>query len=353
MNVSSLLAKWYINNKRELPWRSTQNPYHIWISEIILQQTRVSQGLQYYNRFIEKYPSIQQMADAPLDEILKLWQGLGYYSRARNMHLTARQIVNEYGGQFPRTCDTLIQLKGIGKYTAAAIASLAFNEPVAVVDGNVYRVISRIYALSEPITSATGKKHFEKLAGGLLNLRDPATHNQAMMEFGALVCVPRNPDCQSCVLADGCMAREMGLVHEFPVKKIRQATRLRYFNYLFITHDDHVLIRKRSEKDIWNSLYEFPMIETPEPVTFDELRLKSPWDKLTLHAGRVEEPVVTYNHKLSHQTLVCSFFKANSGSLPESDHSEYIRVNLEDINEYAVPRVIEKFLEEMGKSNQG
>lgn len=350
MNVSSLLIKWYHNNKRDLPWRLSQNPYHIWISEIILQQTRVNQGLQYYCRFIRKYPDIQDMADAPLDEILKLWQGLGYYSRARNMHLTAKQIVKEFDGRFPSTYDSLIKLKGIGKYTAAAIASMAFNEPVAVVDGNVYRVISRIYAVSEPITSTAGKKLFESLAGELLNTLDPATHNQAMMEFGALVCVPRNPDCLSCVLAEGCMAREMNLVHELPVKKVRQATRMRYFNYLVIKNKDHILIRKRNEKDIWNSLYEFPMIETPEPVSFDELRQKSPWDKLTWHAGQVEEPVVTYNHKLSHQTLICSFFKADSGKLPEPDGGEYIRVNLNDIKEYAVPKVIERFLEEMEKT---
>ena len=345
MKLSSVLAKWYHDNKRDLPWRDTTSPYHIWLSEIILQQTRVDQGLGYYRRFVAMYPEIQDLAAASADEVLKLWQGLGYYTRARNMHETAKVIVNEYNGIFPATYAGLLKLKGIGKYTAAAVASMAFNEPVAVVDGNVYRVISRIFGISDSIDSAKGKKVFELKAAELLNTAEPGTHNQALMEFGAMICLPRNPLCSECVLAGICQARISDTIRLLPVKKLKGKSKIRYFNYLFVELNGKTLLKKRNNKDIWHSLYEFPLIESTGPVTFSVLIAHPSWQAITGHISAVCEETKTYEHKLTHQTLVCSFTRVNIKSEPRNH--EYILADMNDLNKFAVPRVIEKYLEDI------
>ena len=245
------LISWYLINKRDLPWRKTKNPYKIWLSEIILQQTRVQQGLPYYSKFIAAYPTIQALALANEDEVLNLWQGLGYYSRARNMLMTARVINEQYEGCFPTNYNDLLKLKGIGEYTAAAIASFSFKEPVAVVDGNVYRVLSRLFDIDTPIDSGIGKKAFRFLADEVLDKVNPDTFNQAIMEFGALHCTPQKPDCNNCLLNGTCLSRENGTISQRPVKKKKNASKQRFFVYKIFLDENKTLIRKREEKDIW------------------------------------------------------------------------------------------------------
>ena len=241
MNVSSELQQWYAIHKRDLPWRQTGSPYLIWLSEIMLQQTRVAQGLDYYLRFALRYPRIEDMANAPLDDILKLWQGLGYYTRARNMHETAKFVVNNLNGVFPETYEGLLSLKGIGKYTAAAIASICNQEPVPVVDGNVLRVLARFYGIDEPVNTAKGKRIFEERAAGILDRANPGIHNQAVMELGALVCVPRNPRCNECPLEKECVARARGIIDLLPLKSDKKMQRNRYFNYIFLHNTESYL----------------------------------------------------------------------------------------------------------------
>jgi len=343
--ISGILLNWYEANKRDLPWRNTESPYKIWLSEIILQQTRVNQGLGYYERFVEKYPDIKDLAEAPLDDVLKMWQGLGYYTRARNLHETANLIVRDHGGVFPDTFDQLKGLKGIGNYTAAAVASFAFKKPVALVDGNVYRVISRLFDNHTPINTSAGKKIFMKLADELLDHGRPDVYNQALMEFGALVCLPRNPQCQSCVLSIHCLARARATVAVLPVKKYRAQGRIRYLNYLYIKYDGITWLKKRTESDIWNSLYEFPLVETDD-VDFGQLISIFPWNRFFTPGinFRVED-TITYKHKLSHQLLICRFFRVWFGTTP-GDTTGYFPVKLSEIRKYAVPRVIDRYLEE-------
>lgn len=283
VSFTNQLGRWYEHHKRDLPWRHTQDPYYIWLSEVILQQTRVAQGMPYYHRFVQTFPTIQDLARADERELLRLWQGLGYYSRARNLHQTARFIVDELNGQFPRTYHDLLQLRGIGVYTAAAIASFAFGEKVAVVDGNVYRVLARIFDIQEDITTTGAKKTFSVLANKLIGATDgptsvsPATFNQAMMEFGAIQCTPVAPDCLLCPFQERCRAYLTGRQSKLPVKSKKAAVRERYFNYIVIEQRDAqgdpcVAMKERSQKDIWQHLYDFQLIETDEPVeSFREL----------------------------------------------------------------------------------
>ncbi len=278
--IAKIIEKWYEENKRDLPWRNSPSAYKIWLSEIILQQTRINQGISYYNKFIEKYPAIQQLAQAPIEDVLKLWQGLGYYSRARNLHITARRITNDCNGNFPSDYKELLSLNGIGEYTAAAIASMAFNIPVAVVDGNVFRVLSRLYGIKTGITSAAGKKLFRLKAQEILNHKKPGIHNQAMMELGALICLPRNPLCNQCPLNMRCYAYKYRLVNELPVKKVNGKTRERYFHYLHISYRGSTFIHKRQQKDIWNSLFEFPLIETSHYIYPEKLHETEAWHHL-------------------------------------------------------------------------
>ena len=260
MNFSKLLIDWYLSNQRELPWRKTKNPYHIWLSEIMLQQTRVAQGLPYYLRFTEEFPTVFDLAEASEEKVLKLWQGLGYYSRARNLHFTAKEIVKNHQGQFPSDYHQLLKLKGIGSYTAAAITSFAFNQPYAVVDGNVIRVLSRVFGIEIPYDSVTGKKRFQQLAQELLIKNKPGMYNQAIMEFGALQCKPKSPNCSICPMQDFCIAYQAMEVHAFPVRSKKIKVKERFLHFLMIQTDNGICIGKR-KSGIWNGLYEFPFFE--------------------------------------------------------------------------------------------
>lgn len=319
---SKLLIDWYLQNRRELPWRETTDPYRIWLSEIILQQTRVAQGLPYYFSFVQAFPTVVDLASADEQQVLKLWQGLGYYSRARNLHATAREIAGK-NGQFPSTYKELLKLKGIGSYTAAAIASFAFGEAVPAVDGNVFRVLSRIFGENTDIASSAAKTVFMELAASLMPKDDPAIFNQALMEFGALQCVPKNPDCVRCVFADRCFARQHGMVDALPVKSKKNAVRKRYINYLVFRDDEsRTLVNRRTGKDIWKNLYEFPVIETPDAVDFDSF---GPMIESDAEILSVAEPVSVI-HKLTHQHLHLSFWNIRvKGQLENAVSSDEIR----------------------------
>ena len=343
MDFSNRLTLWYLQNKRDLPWRNTHEPYQIWLSEIMLQQTRIEQGLPYYNKFIEAFPTVFDLAEASGDEVLKLWQGLGYYSRARNLHETAKYVANELDGVFPDSYNGLVKLKGVGDYTASAIASICYNEPVAVVDGNVYRVLSRIFGIDTPINTTKGNKEFKALATELLDEEDPATFNQALMEFGALHCKPQNPACEVCPFNDKCVALKDHRVRELPVKLKKTKLRKRYFNYLVFDLDNNeTLLEQRTGKGIWNGLYQFPLIESEKLIGEEELRLKDDFKDLT---GDTDYSVELFNedpviHKLSHQHLYTRFWLVNSSASSEK------AIQLDQILEYPVPVLIENFLNE-------
>jgi len=279
---SNLLISWYLEHKRELPWRLTKDPYAIWLSEIILQQTKVAQGLPYYNAFISTFPSVNDLANAPEEKVLKLWQGLGYYSRARNLHYTANYISEDLKGVFPTNYNDLLKLKGVGDYTASAIASICYKEPSAVVDGNVYRVLARFFGISTPINSSQGIKAFKKLAQELLDVSQPGTYNQAVMEFGARHCKPRNPDCSSCIFNDKCVALQKNIVAELPVKLKKTTIKKCYFNYFIIQSEENtILLQQRTKKGIWQQLYEFPLIETSEEIKLEQLQLLEEFKELS------------------------------------------------------------------------
>lgn len=311
---TSNIITWYNINKRDLPWRKTKNPYFIWISEIILQQTRVAQGLPYYEKFIKNFPTIKDLALASEQEVLSLWQGLGYYSRARNMHKCAQTIINSYKGKFPDTFDQLCTLPGIGPYTAAAIASLAFNKPTPVVDGNVYRVLARVFNIENSIAAPKSFKLFFKLSEELINDNHPGTYNQAVMELGAIVCTPQNPLCDHCPLEEICFAKAKSKQKELPVKIKKTKNRNRYFTYIVIEQEGNLAFARRNGKDIWQGLYEFYLIENDSPTLPDELEdglLK----KLMANGATIDQEVNMPKHILSHQTIYGTFLlvKAKRG----------------------------------------
>lgn len=323
MNFSKRLIDWYSIHKRDLPWRGIKDPYKIWLSEIILQQTRVNQGLPYYHAFVNTYPTVHDLAAAPQEDVLKLWQGLGYYSRARNLHTAAQQVV-EMGGNFPESYKKLLNLKGVGDYTAAAIASFAYNEAVPVVDGNVYRVLSRIYGIATPINTTTGVKEFKKLAIKLLDNKQAATHNQAIMEYGANHCVPANPDCATCVFNDYCVAYAQDRVTDLPVKiKSIPVTHLHHHYLVIHTINDHTVLQQRSQSGIWAGLYEFPYLEiTGLPTAVELKRLAGEQEWLSgVRFRRSVQATDTIIHKLSHRTIHATFWILETddpvtGSLP-------------------------------------
>ncbi len=346
MEFSKILKSWYLNNKRSLPWRESREPYHIWLSEIMLQQTRVEQGLPYYEKFIEAHPTVFDLANAPLDEILKLWQGLGYYSRARNLHYTANYIVNELNGKFPNNYKDLKELKGVGDYTASAIASICYGEPVAVVDGNVYRVLSRIFGIDTPINSSEGFKEFKLLAAELMDEEDPSTFNQALMEFGALQCKPKSPDCLVCPFNGKCIALRDGRINELPVKLKKTKVRKRYFNYL-VFEGNRTLLEQRTGKGIWQGLYQFPLLETDRPAGVKMIAEKPVFKELVNGSSFTiklfnEKMIV---HKLSHQHLYTRFWMIDLQKELENG------VSLEKLSEYPVPVLIENFLNEYLSDN--
>lgn len=341
---NSLIHHWYSLFKRDLPWRNTRNPYFIWLSEIILQQTRIDQGMAYYMSFTEEFPTISDLASASEDKILKLWQGLGYYSRARNLHFTARYIAEHYNGKFPDEYRLILSLKGIGDYTAAAIASISFNQEYPALDGNVYRVLSRFYGISDPIDTSAGKKIFVKLAAELIKGTDPGMHNQALMEFGALQCTPQKPDCLSCPLHERCYAFANKKVADLPVKLKKTTQRHRYFNYFEISHGDSVWLKKRVGKDIWKNLFEFPMIETSEATSFEELMAMLEVNQLMGADNPVVEKIEDWKiHLLTHQKINYRIIKVCL--LQEKEMPvELIRVNKKDIFNFAVPKLLETYL---------
>ena len=343
-HFASILLRWYDNSKRELPWRDTKDPYAIWLSEIILQQTRIDQGLAYYLKFINTYPTVHDFAKTSEDEILKMWQGLGYYSRARNMHHAAKTVVETLNGKFPNNHKQLLSLKGVGDYTASAIASIAFNLPHATVDGNVYRVLSRIYGIEIPIDTTEGKKIFVKLANELLDRDQPGEFNQALMDFGALQCTPKNPDCYSCPFNNVCVAYRNDKVSAFPVKKGKINIRKRYFNYLIIQDGTSTYLTKRTTNDIWKNLYEFPMVETSGKTDaldslIREQKFIHPDVKISF-----EEATPWKKQVLSHQHIIHRFIYLKIDSKKNIAPS-LIKVNKKDIFNFAVPKPIEKELE--------
>lgn len=342
MKFSNLLIKWYLQNKRDLPWRSTTNPYPIWLSEIMLQQTRVAQGTPYFLAFTTAFPTVFDLAAASEEEVLKLWQGLGYYSRARNLHKTAQYVASELAGVFPPTYNELLKLKGVGEYTAAAIASFSYNEVVPVVDGNVFRVLSRYFDVETDIALASAKKEFAALAFELMPKDNPATFNQAIMEFGALQCVPKSPNCSICVFNDSCAALQKNKVDQLPVKSKKVKVRNRYFNYLVVEDEnENTVIQKRTSKGIWQNLYEFPLIETVKVEDFEYVygQVQENYFKdneLVGFVGYNEESII---HKLSHQHLYIKFWKVSLKGVVENG------INNEDLKTFPFPIVIHNFIE--------
>lgn len=342
MNFADELVLWYIHNKRDLPWRHTTDAYIIWLSEIILQQTRVEQGMPYFYRFVEKYPDVSSFAAAPEDEILKLWQGLGYYSRGRNMLKTARLISELYGGKFPQRYDELIKLKGIGEYTAAAISSFSANEARAVVDGNVYRVLARYFGVDEPINSAAGKKKFQQLADELLNHDHPGLHNQAMMEFGAMLCKPKNPACELCPVHNSCFAFTHNAVGSLPVKINKLKIRERYFNYFLIVNDDEILLNKRDENDIWANMYDLPLVETSFLMPINDLLLLPQVAESFGKNLEIEEISQVYKHLLTHQRLYVRFIKIKTTAIKLEQ--KWFFTNRKNLEKFALPKIIFIFI---------
>ncbi len=344
MNVARELFNWYQDNKRDLPWRRTRDPYRIWLSEIILQQTRVEQGRPYYERFLQSFPTLADLAAADEQEVLKLWQGLGYYSRARNLHAAAKQVMNEFQGQFPSTPDTIKSLKGVGDYTSAAIASFAFDLPQPVLDGNVFRFLSRYFGVHTPIDSLAGRRAFQSIAQGIIDHRDPATFNQAIMEFGALQCKPVNPACEQCPLAKECIAFRNAKVSELPVKKTKTKVRDRFFNYLWIRSDEHCWVNQRVANDIWQNLYELPLIETDAPCSLKKLPETTAWNRIFGEATfRLKKAGPDLRHLLSHQKIHARFFELTINT--ELDASVYRKVNQAELLALPVSRLMELFMQ--------
>ncbi len=340
---SKKVIRWYEKNKRDLPWRETKDPYRIWLSEIILQQTRVNQGLPYYLKFVESFPTVFDLAAALEQKVLRLWQGLGYYTRARNLHKCAKEVVARYNGKFPKTFDELKTLPGIGDYTAAAIASISFKQSVAVVDGNVFRVLARIFGIDTPINTPEGKRIFTKLANELVSKENPDIHNQAMMEFGARFCTPRNPSCEICTFQADCFAFKNSLQHVLPVKLQMKKARKRYFYYFALQKGKSFLMKKREEKDIWHGLYDFLLVETKRPVDPEKLFLENDLLK-KFRKGKLSEISAMYKHILSHQLINSRFIRVNLPDNFELNSSGLKFYSLKKVAELPKPVLISKFL---------
>ena len=345
-SLHDTLINWYADNRRDLPWRHDPTPYQVWLSEVILQQTRVNQGMDYYLRFIKRWPTVTDLANASEDEVLKMWQGLGYYSRARNLHHCAQQVVKEYGGAFPADFEKLRKLKGIGNYTAAAIASIAFNLPHAVVDGNVYRVLSRLFDIDIPININEGQTLFAKLADELLNREQPGLHNQAMMEFGALHCTPKNPNCLLCPLQVQCLAFAHQTVMQRPVKLQKLKVTTRYFNYLVIRIKDSLYLHKRSDNDIWKNLYDFPCIESERPMTVEEVVASESFKQLVGNKPfTITKVSPVFTHKLTHRTIIAQFIEIKlEQNLLQIETKDLFLTRETELANYPIPRLIDLYL---------
>ena len=341
------LMKWYSEHKRELPWRETDDPYRIWISEVILQQTRIVQGMGYYQRFTERFPDVRSLAAASEEKVLKVWQGLGYYSRARNLHQAARQVVTLYGGRLPSSYSALLSLKGVGQYTAAAVASIAFRQPHAVVDGNVFRVLTRLFAIETAIDTSQGRTMITEIAQSLLAADDPGGYNQAIMDFGAMICTPSQPRCEDCVLKESCLAHAHRNVTAYPVKARKTKIQNRYFHYFHIVHGNQTYLQKRDRTGIWKNLYEFPLIETEQPVDFPLLEQTDAFRQL--FSGITDlliDPLLTVRHQLTHQLIHTRFYRV---VIPESSlfdpSRELLVIRQESLHDYPVSRLTHKYLE--------
>ena len=341
MKFSNTLIYWYLQNKRDLPWRKSKDPYLVWLSEIILQQTRIAQGMSYFLKFVDTFPSVHDLANADELTVLKLWQGLGYYSRARNLHFSAKYISSELNGVFPRTYKDIIKLKGVGDYTASAIASICFDEPTAVVDGNVYRVLARHYGIFTPINSSKGIKEFKALAQSVLDTSQPGIYNQAIMDFGSMQCKPQNPDCQSCPLSASCVAVDKEKIQDLPVKEKKIKIKKRYFNFLvLVTQEGKTILEERKDKGIWQGLYQFPLIESKNELSVEQLVALSYFQetipqnsKLTLFN---QDLIV---HKLSHQHIYARFW------IVKTKNSQLADIAWKDIDLFPVPVLISNFLD--------
>lgn len=371
MKIGEILREWFEKSKRELPWRATNDPYRVWISEVILQQTRVHQGLSYYKRFIAAFPDVKALAAAREEEVLKLWQGLGYYSRARNLHQAARDIAGRPGGTFPDNYNDLLKLKGVGPYTAAAIASICFGEAKAVVDGNVSRVIARLFGVEEPINRPAGERQIALLAQEVMDEEirdaqndspfDPGIHNQAVMEFGALHCTPNSPLCKECPLSMVCLALLSGKVEQLPLKIKGKKPLARWFYFYIIKDQKDVILTKRDNKGIWASLYQFPLAESGAPRSEEEM-MGSLW-KRTMHQSDKEgfslivnedpfDPYISFTgisapilHQLTHRTIHARFIHVELKNLDADLPEGWIRVKLDEVDQYPVPRLIHRYLE--------
>lgn len=345
MSISRTFTNWYLQNKRNLPWRDTQNPYEIWVSEVILQQTRVDQGLAYYHRFLEVFPTLDALAQAELTDVLKVWQGLGYYSRARNMHEGARYIREHFGSSFPPNYQQLLSIKGIGEYTAAAIGSFSFNLPYAVVDGNVSRVIARLFGIYEPINSTAGIKQIKQMAGEILDTVNPGIHNQAMMEFGAIQCTVHRPECNICPFSMTCHAFNRQTVNSLPVKIKKQKVRDRFFYYLVIHHQQQVALKQRTGKDIWEGLYEFPLIETQTPETIEKITLLIEWRSLTENiTHEIHSVSKEYIQLLSHQKIHARFIQMTIKDDHSQKQNRFSFYPIDRLKDFPLHRLIEKYL---------
>ena len=345
MDFSTTLLGWYLAHARDLPWRNTTDPYHIWVSEVILQQTRVAQGISYYHRFIERFPTIESLANANIDDVMKVWQGLGYYTRARNLKAGAIQVMEQYNGSLPKTYKELLQIKGLGAYSAAAIASFAFGEPVPAVDGNVYRILSRVYGVFTSIDSTAGKKEFFALANELIPKGNAGRFNQAIIDFGALQCTPKLPRCIDCPFAQYCYANQNNLISTLPVRGKKKPPVERFFYYFLIRHNGFTYIKRREEKDIWHSLYEFPLLEVN--TRFEPHELIEAMNTLSFLSGSnvkildISHPV---RHMLSHRTLWATFIILEIDK-PNYVLSEgFVRVPIGNVTDYSLPRLIDSYM---------
>ncbi len=342
------LMAWFARNHRPLPWKGEKDPYLVWLSEVILQQTRVEQGLPYFERFRQRYPTVQQLAEAPEDEVMKLWEGLGYYSRARNLHAAARHIARKLGGRFPDTYEGIRQLKGVGPYTAAAIASFAFGLPYAVLDGNVFRVLSRFFGIETPVDTTSGRKAFAELAQELLDTTRPGPYNQAIMDFGATQCTPRPPACSSCPLHNACIAYREEKVNALPAKSKKAPKRERFFHYLVVRHQGKALLNKRTEKGIWQNLYEFPLLELPHYSRKEaDIRNSELWRRLfdgqEAIILRISRP---YQQLLTHQKILASFWEVGLPAEAALNSGSFLAVDQKKLYKFAFPMVINRYLNE-------
>lgn len=348
----NLLAWNSTKNKRKMPWKGETDPYKIWLSEIILQQTRVEQGWAYYERFTKNFPTINHLAKAPEQKVFKLWEGLGYYNRCRNLIETAKKITKEYNGKFPSSYDEIRNLKGIGPYTAAAISSFAFNLPYAVVDGNVERILSRYFGITIPVDTAEGKKRYSELAASLLDKKNPGTYNQAIMDFGAVICKPKNPLCNECVQSKKCFAFSHGKINELPVKKKANEKKERWFYYFIVEVKNKIYLRQRKDKDIWQNLYEFVLLETGSQIDEEQI-LNSSFIK-QLSAKRkisIKNISPVYKQQLSHQNIYGRFIQVSSGR-PLPSVKDYFLVDKKDIKKYPLPKFITHHLQQEKAGNK-